>query len=165
MGRQGAGSQQKLSRANVRFHTRASEGSGSCGRARLAEGLSFACPCSPVLENSVLESGVTWFQGPAVKTSGRPASTFRSQPCLKRARAPHSASAEGVFCLACCCMQPSGQVRQELGLAVTKPARETRALTVLRLHPRSLGSVRGGETPYPFQLLLRGCFPSRRGQT
>lgn len=58
------------------------------GRPGQLQHLSFTCSCSPLLENSFLKLGITQFQGPAVKISGRPASTFHSQPCLKQTWVP-----------------------------------------------------------------------------
>lgn len=73
-----AGSQETLSQADSRF----------CGQARPAAASVLSLFMLPSIENSFLKLGITWFQGPAVKISRRPASTFHSQPCLRQAWVP-----------------------------------------------------------------------------
>lgn len=69
----------------------------SCRMPGWLQDWSFTCPCFSLLENSFLKLGITWFQGPAFKIPGRPASTFHRQPCLSQTWVPLPQFLQWVF--------------------------------------------------------------------
>lgn len=100
------------------------------------QGLSFTYPSAPLLENLFLKLGILWFQGPAFKIPGRPASTFHGQPCLSQTWVPVPQFLQWIYAVvhAVKSNPKANRGTQELGLAATKLERDKTALSSLWPH-------------------------------